>query len=274
MNEASRKIIDNLFTLILDAIHIVTSNIANVASQYFNYELLQIHNSWIMHDARTKSIDALLMFILVCSGIVIDNIRNQGGQYSDHELHPFHCPWIMQDTRPPIIDTVLRLILRDRPIVTKHIASEGSQCYYYGLMLWHSPWIIQEEKLKIVDVPLPMTFRTWQSLFRFQFGYKGCQHVGYESQRPNYGPITLLTSPNIVDPLLALILGGSGIITSNITNNGGQFFSNDLLPFHCPWIMETTKPHADQTQFTHIFRYNNKIISHIAYNGGQYFNYE
>jgi len=46
----------------------------------------------------------------------------------------------------------------------------------------------------------------------------------------------------VVDAPLTLILGGSGIVTNNIANKGGQYFDYGLLPLHSPWIIQDARP--------------------------------
>jgi len=36
-------------------------------------------------------------------------------------------------------------------------------------------------------------------------------------------------------------VGGSGIITNNVANKGGQYFDYGLLPLHSPWIMQDAR---------------------------------
>ena len=46
----------------------------------------------------------------------------------------------------------------------------------------------------------------------------------------------------VIDAPLTLILGGSGIVTNNIANKGGQYFDYGLLPLHSPWIIQDARP--------------------------------
>jgi len=52
----------------------------------------------------------------------------------------------------------------------------------------------------------------------------------------------------IIDAPLTLILGGSGIVTNNMANKGGQYFDYGLPPLHSSWIMQDAN-HESLTLF-------------------------
>jgi len=68
-------------TIILGGSGIVTCNIANHGSQYFDYGSLLLHSPWIMQDLKPKIFDALLTLSIGGSDIVTNYIANTGGQY-------------------------------------------------------------------------------------------------------------------------------------------------------------------------------------------------
>jgi len=70
-----------------------------------------------------------------------------------------------------------------------------------------------------------------------------------------------------------LILGGSGIVTNNIANTGGQYFDYGLLPLHSPWIMHDPRPSIDDAPLILILGGRRIITKNVANNSSQYFDY-
>jgi len=96
-------------TLILGGSGIITTNLANQGSQYFDYGSLPLHSPWIMHNARTQTVDTMLTLISVGCCIVSTNISNTGCHFFDYGLLPLHSALIMQDERTRIVDDPLML---------------------------------------------------------------------------------------------------------------------------------------------------------------------
>jgi len=88
-----------MLTLMLCSSSIVTNNIANKGSKYFNYGLLPLHSPGAIQDTKPKIFDTHLVLILGGSNIVTNNIAKKGGQYFNYAIMLLHRPCIMQDGR-------------------------------------------------------------------------------------------------------------------------------------------------------------------------------
>jgi len=58
----------------------ITNNTANKGVQGFDYGLLPLHSTCILHYARPKIVDASFTLILGGSDIVTNNIGNKGSR--------------------------------------------------------------------------------------------------------------------------------------------------------------------------------------------------
>ena len=76
-----------------------------------------------------------------------------------------------------------------------------------------------------------------------------------------------------IDAPLTLILGGSGIMTTNITNKGGQYFEYGLLPLHSSLVMQEKIPKIVDAPLMLILGGSDIVNNNIANQGCEYFGY-